>query len=68
MTVQVAGEQGDAMSVLGSLLKNRRAGEAKLAWNLPNLSGPETLVVTSGAFSDGEAIPGEHAGKRVGGR
>jgi hypothetical protein len=32
------------MGVVGTLLKNRRAGEAKLAWNLPNLSAPDTLV------------------------
>ena len=56
------------MSVVGALLKNRRAGEAKLAWNLPNLSAPETLVLTSEAFGDGEAIPAEHAGKRAGGQ
>ncbi len=56
------------MGVVGPLLKNRRAGEAKLAWNLPNLSGPETLVLTSDAFADGEAIPAEHAGKRAGGK
>ncbi len=48
------------MGVVGTLLKNRRAGEAKLAWNLPNLSAPETLVLTSDAFADGEAIPAEH--------
>ena len=41
------------MGVMGTLLKNRRAGEAKLAWNLPNLSAPETLVLTSDAFADG---------------
>jgi phosphatidylethanolamine-binding protein (PEBP) family uncharacterized protein len=56
------------MGVVGTLLKNRRAGEAKLAWNLANLSAPETLVLTSDAFADGEAIPAEHAGKRVGGK
>ena len=56
------------MGVVGTLLKNRRAGEAKLAWNLPNLSAPETLVLTSDAFADGEAIPAEHAGKRAGGK
>ena len=56
------------MGVVGTLLKNRRAGEAKLAWNLPNLSAPETLVLTSDAFADGEAIPAENAGKRAGGR
>jgi phosphatidylethanolamine-binding protein (PEBP) family uncharacterized protein len=56
------------MGVVGTLLKNRRAGEARMAWNLPNLNGPETLEVTSEAFGDGTAIPVEHAGKRVGGR
>lgn len=56
------------MGVLGALLKNRRAGEAKLAWYLPNLSGPDTLVLTSEAFGDGQAIPAEHAGKRAGGK
>jgi hypothetical protein len=47
------------MGVVGTLLKNRRAGEVKLAWNLPNLSAPETLVLTSDAFADGEAIPAD---------
>ncbi len=56
------------MGVVGTLLKNRRAGEANLAWNLPGLSGPQTLAVTSAAFGDGAAIPVEHAGKRAGGR
>jgi Raf kinase inhibitor-like YbhB/YbcL family protein len=56
------------MGVAGTLLKNRRAGEGRLAWNLPGLSGPQTLEVSSGAFGDGEAIPAEHAGKRAGGR
>ena len=52
------------MGVVGTLLKNRRAGEKKLAWNLPNLNAPETLTLTSDAFGDGEAIPAEYAGKR----
>lgn len=56
------------MGVVGRLLKNRRAGESNLAWNLPGLSGPQTLEVTSPAFADGAAIPVEHAGKRAGGR
>ena len=56
------------MGVVGTLLKNRRAGEAHLAWNLPGLSGPETLEVRSAAFGDGAAIPVQHAGKRAGGR
>jgi phosphatidylethanolamine-binding protein (PEBP) family uncharacterized protein len=56
------------MGVVGTLLKNRRAGETRLAWNLPGLRGPETLELTSEAFGDGQAIPAEHAGKRAGGR
>ena len=56
------------MSILGTLLKNRRAGEAGLAWNLPALAGPETLHLSSQAFPDGAPIPVMHAGKRIGGR
>lgn len=56
------------MSVVGTLLRNRRAGEARLAWNLPALNGPQTLELTSPAFADGAAIPVENAAKRAGGR
>ncbi|HEY3871735.1 MAG TPA: YbhB/YbcL family Raf kinase inhibitor-like protein [Actinocrinis sp.] len=56
------------MALLGALLKNRRAGAAHLAWNLPNLAGPESLALTSAAFGDGEPIPAAYAGKRAGGR
>jgi Raf kinase inhibitor-like YbhB/YbcL family protein len=56
------------MSLLGTLLKNRRAGEASLAWNMPALAGPETLQLASPAFADGAPVPVEHAAKRVGGR
>jgi Raf kinase inhibitor-like YbhB/YbcL family protein len=56
------------VSIIGTLLKNRRAGESGLAWNLPALAGPETLQLSSPAFADGAPIPAEHAGKRVGGR
>ena len=45
------------MGVVGTLLKNRRAGQARLAWNLPSLSGLDTLPVTSAGFADGAAIP-----------
>lgn len=45
------------MTLLGTLLKNRRAGETHLAWNLPNLQAPELLGVTSQHFEDGEPIP-----------
>jgi phosphatidylethanolamine-binding protein (PEBP) family uncharacterized protein len=63
---EFAGEEG-AMAVIGKLLKNARADEARSAWNRPNLLGPETLTVTSEAFKDGAAIPLPHAGKRLGG-
>lgn len=55
------------MPILGTLLKNKRAGEANLAWNLPALAGPEVLDLHSSDFEDGSAIPKAHAGKRAGG-
>jgi phosphatidylethanolamine-binding protein (PEBP) family uncharacterized protein len=55
------------MTFLGTLLKNRRCGDTHSAWNLPNLQGPERLSVTSRHFQEGEPIPPEHAGKRIGG-
>src|ERR1039458_6441247 len=56
------------MTLLGTLLKNRRARDIHSAWNLPNLQGPGLLIVTSQHFEEGELIPLEHAGKRVGGK
>ena len=56
------------MSLLGTLLKKRRAGETGLAWNLPGLAGPDTLQLASPAFADGAPVPVEHAATRVGGR
>lgn len=56
------------MSPMGTVLRKLRAGETHLAWNLPNLAGPETMTLTSRAFADGGAIPREHAGKRAGGQ
>jgi phosphatidylethanolamine-binding protein (PEBP) family uncharacterized protein len=56
------------MAVLGKLLKNRRAGEGRLAWNAPNLAGPETLALRSPDFADGATIPIAYAAKRVGGQ
>jgi hypothetical protein len=55
------------MTLLGTLLKNRRAGETHLAWNLQNLYAPELLSVRSEDFDEGEPIPLPHAGKRIGG-
>lgn len=56
------------MAVLGKLLKNRRAGQARLAWNSPNLAGEETLVLTSPDFEHEGTIPTVHASKRAGGK
>ena len=55
------------MAILGTLLKNRRAGETGLAWNLPALAGPETLGLRSPDFAPGTALPQVHAGRRAGG-
>ena len=67
-TVTITQREVVVMGLAGLLLRNRRAGETHLAWNLPNLAGPETMVLTSHAFADGGAIPPEHAGKRAGGK
>lgn len=55
------------MAILGTLLKNKRAGEARLAWNLPSLAGPETIALTSADFADGDFLAAAHAGRRAGG-
>jgi len=55
------------MAILGTLLKNKRAGEAQLAWNRPALAGPEELDLHSSDFEREGAIPKAHAGKRAGG-
>ena len=56
------------MTLLGRLLKNRRARDIDSAWNRSNLQGPESLTVTSQNFGEGETIPLEHAGTRIGGK
>ncbi len=56
------------MPLLGTLLKNRRAGEANLAWNLPALAGPVVLKLRSDGFKHEGDIPQVHAGKRAGGQ
>ncbi|SEG81064.1 hypothetical protein SAMN05216223_112157 [Actinacidiphila yanglinensis] len=55
------------MTLLGRLLRNRRSGATHLAWNLPNLQGPEQLAVTSAHFGDGETMPRETGAKNIGG-
>lgn len=52
--------------LLGRLLRNRRAGDAKLAWNQPGLDAPATLRLTSDAFADGAEMPRSSAGHGVG--
>ena len=56
------------MAVLGKMLKNRRAGQAGLAWNSPNLSGADTLILSSPNFANEGTIATVHAAKRVGGQ
>jgi hypothetical protein len=55
------------MTLLGTLLKNRRAWRNPSPWNFQNLCAPELLSVTSEDFDEGEPIPLPHAGKRIGG-
>jgi Raf kinase inhibitor-like YbhB/YbcL family protein len=56
------------MAILGTLLKNKRAGEANLAWNLPALAGPETLELRSTDFRHNGTVPVTRAGRRAGGQ
>ncbi|NEB80844.1 YbhB/YbcL family Raf kinase inhibitor-like protein [Streptomyces sp. SID14478] len=56
------------MSLLGRLLHNRRAGEAHMAWNRPNLQGPETLTLTSQHFEHNTAMLQEHTAGTIGGK
>ncbi|MER7180182.1 YbhB/YbcL family Raf kinase inhibitor-like protein [Streptomyces hyaluromycini] len=55
------------MTLIGRLLNNRRASETHMAWNLPNLQGPELLRLTSRHFGDGGSLPLEHCAKHIGG-
>lgn len=55
------------MSLLGRLLKNRRAGETHLAWHLPNLRGHDLLTVTSRDFGDDGPMRLEQCAKHIGG-
>ncbi|MFJ2016709.1 YbhB/YbcL family Raf kinase inhibitor-like protein [Streptomyces nodosus] len=55
------------MTLLGRILKNRRAGETHTAWNLPHLQSAESLTLTSRHFGDGDPLPLEHCLKNIGG-
>jgi Raf kinase inhibitor-like YbhB/YbcL family protein len=52
---------------MGRLLKNKRAGEERVAWHRPNLGGPHTLELSSEAFAHEASMPLTHAGRRAGG-
>ena len=56
------------MALIGTLLRNRRAGQSRLAWNAPNLAGTETITLSSPDFAHGGGIPAVHAARRAGGR
>jgi Raf kinase inhibitor-like YbhB/YbcL family protein len=56
------------VAVMGKLLKNRRAGQAGLAWSSPNLASENTLALSSPDFAAEATIPTVHAGRRVGGK
>jgi Raf kinase inhibitor-like YbhB/YbcL family protein len=53
-------------ALLGRLLRNRRAGEPKLAWNQPGLDAPDTITLRSAAFGEGSEMPDSAAGEGVG--
>jgi len=53
------------MNALGPLQNNRPYQDADLAWNRPNLQGPETLIVTSAVIDFGGIIPFEGFDERV---
>ena len=53
-------------SAVGSLLRNVRAGERRLAWNDGRLASRLTFSLTSPAFADGDLMPARYAGKEIG--
>jgi len=56
------------MAILGRLLRNLRAGQAGLAWNLPALAGPDVLALRSPDLEHDAPMPTRHAGRRAGGQ
>ncbi|MFI1916153.1 YbhB/YbcL family Raf kinase inhibitor-like protein [Nocardia sp. NPDC020380] len=56
------------MALLGKVLRNRRAGETQMAWNLPDLAAADDIEVTSADFTHETTLALIHAGKRAGGR
>ena len=48
---------------LGRMLRNRRAGQHRLAWADPQLQAPESFRLSSPAFDHGAPIPAHHRGR-----
>ncbi|MRH90493.1 YbhB/YbcL family Raf kinase inhibitor-like protein [Nocardia sp. SYP-A9097] len=55
------------MSLLGTILKNRHAGESAMAWNMPNLAADKVFEIFSADFAHEEPLDVVHASKRIGG-
>lgn len=55
------------MAFVDKVLRNRRAGDHRLAWNRPNLSGGSTFELTSPDFAHESTLDPIHAAERVGG-
>ena len=53
------------MSVLGTLLRDRRPDERNHAWNQTNLTAPDTIAIHSRDFTDAGTLAQQHAGARV---
>ncbi|MBU3066754.1 YbhB/YbcL family Raf kinase inhibitor-like protein [Nocardia sp. NEAU-G5] len=56
------------MAIIGKLLKNRRAGDHNLAWELENLRGGASFELTSPDFGHETTLDPRHASKRIGGQ
>jgi phosphatidylethanolamine-binding protein (PEBP) family uncharacterized protein len=55
------------VTVLGTILRNKRPDERTYAWNQTNLAAPDTLELISRDFTDMDSLPAPHWGTRVGG-
>lgn len=56
------------MAIIGKLLKNRRAGDHNLAWELENLRGGASFELASPDFEHETTLDPRHASKRIGGQ
>jgi phosphatidylethanolamine-binding protein (PEBP) family uncharacterized protein len=53
------------VTILGTLLRDKRPAEATHAWNQPNLSAPDTIELSSHDFTDAGVLLPRHSGRRV---